>query len=110
MITTTTKVVAKATMITTKTAKTTTTTTKTTTTKTTTMLNCLDDMTVKGPPRPGFGRMYFSVHYKIICITTLIIKSPSINISNGFAYPAIAHFKGPVDFMPYCERCLIANI
>ena len=24
--------------------------------------------------------------------------------------PAIAHFKGPVDFMPYCERCLIANI
>ena len=23
--------------------------------------------------------------------------------------PAIAHFKGPVDFMPYCERCLIAN-
>ena len=24
--------------------------------------------------------------------------------------PAIAHFKGPVDFMPYCKRCLIANI
>ena len=22
---------------------------------------------------------------------------------------AIAHFKGPVDFMPYCERCFIAN-
>ena len=24
--------------------------------------------------------------------------------------PAIAHFKGSVDLMPYCERCLIANI
>ena len=24
--------------------------------------------------------------------------------------PAIAHFKGPVNFMPDCERCLIANI
>ncbi len=24
--------------------------------------------------------------------------------------PAIAHFKGPADFIPYCERCLIANI
>ena len=23
--------------------------------------------------------------------------------------PAIAHFKEPVDFIPYCEGCLIAN-
>ena len=38
-------------------------------------------------------------------------RSPDVSLSIGIQRnPAIAHFKGLVDFMPYCERCLIANI
>ena len=39
-----------------------------------------------------------------------IIKYSNIKLLIMQRNPAIAHFKGPVDFMPYCEIFLIAYI
>ena len=73
-------------------------------------------MRLKLPPRAGEGKRDELISNRIEPRDQLKLISIKLNIIyiiyiyNIQRNPAVAHFKGLVDFMPYCERCLIANI
>ena len=77
-------------------------------------IQCIDELVdEEGQPAEEEGGNYQAENARGVARGTS--RSRSLRGKKSFVLhiqrnPAIAHFKGLVDFMPYCERCLIANI